>query len=169
MTADFSHSVLTSQEDKRRDKDEKNTGTVLKKLEHPWQDIYNSILFPEAANQRSRSWGYWGMLEKQGLGQPSPVVGTGSDGKREYLGPEKYVRGKFPGGEAHSRTPAATANRRAANPAVGATPPLLWGCWGPPFAGYCPELLRSWWPAAPPVNLGSSSWEASCSAPCLEV
>lgn len=27
--------------------------------------------------------------------------------------------------------------------------------------GYCPILLRSWWPAAPPAKLDSSLWEVS--------
>lgn len=41
VTADFSHSVLTSQEDKRRDKDEKNTGAVLK---NPGR-IYTTVFY----------------------------------------------------------------------------------------------------------------------------
>lgn len=71
--------------------------------------------------------------------------------------------GRFPSGEAQSRVPAATANRRAANTAEGTAEPLLWG---PPCAGYCPILLRSWWPAALPATLESSSWEISGSASC---
>lgn len=54
--------------------------------------------------------------------------------------------------------PATTANSRAASPAEGAAEPLLWA---PPFVGYCPILLRSWWPAAPPAKLDSSLWEVS--------
>lgn len=81
------------------------------------------------------------------------MVGEGEEGTQ---GQGRRAVGRFPGGEAHSRVPAATANTRAANPAKGAAEPLL-GV--QVFVGYCSLLLRSWWPAAPPAKLDSSFQE----------
>ena len=110
-------------------------------------------LLDKAANQCSKSWG------EQGLGQPSPGGAKRSNGKGGIQGPGGRARG----GEAHSRAPAATANRRVTHPAQGATEPLLWVT---SFVGYCPIFLRSWWPLAPPAKLASSSWKVSCPTFC---
>lgn len=146
----FFFSLSWHHEETRTDKDEGNTSAALKKLQHPGR-IYTMVtLFPKAANQCSKSWGYGERLEEQVLGQPSSVVGKGREGTQDQGSRE---RGRFPSG-VHSRVPAATVNRRTTNPAKGAAEPLLWA---PPFVGYCPILLRSWWPAAPPAKLAPSS------------
>lgn len=113
-------------------------------------------LCPKAANQCSKSWG------EQGLGQPSPGGGKRSNGNGGIQGPGSRARG----GEAHSRAPAAMANRRVTHPAQGAAEPLLWVT---SFMGSCPIFLRSWWPLAPPAKLASSSRKVSCPTSCGEV
>lgn len=82
-----------------------------------------------------------------------------------YPGPGKQGEVDISRQDAHSSAPATTVNRRAGNPDPRNTGPSL----APPFGEFFSILLRSWWPAAPPVKRDSSSCAVPCSTSWGEV
>lgn len=132
----------------------------IQKVGPPQRSIYNSRLFPEAANQCSWNCECWRMGAEpvQSSGKWKELVPRGQGNKVRWTAR----------GDVHSIAPATTVNRIADNQDPRASEPPLDGIWAPPFSGNFPILLRSWWPVAPPLKCDPSSCMTSCSVSWVE-